>query len=253
MKIHLKFLLIFLLSGFFVISCTTTTSITDLPENEGYEEIKRMYSKKNWESVSKDVNEFRVRYPYSQHTAELQLLQANSFYYSRQFLTAAVTYEDFIRRNPNSPEVEFAYFRIAESYDHDSLPDDDRDQENTEKAVEKYKEFLAKYPKSENYSERAEQRLAVLVRRMADHSLFVATFYWNKRLYASALMRYLSLIEKYPQFDDIMKTAHSNGAFCYNQLADMLEKHPNSEEYIFFRGETPQGLREKAKIMEQSS
>ncbi len=243
-----KFFVLFAI--IFLSSCTSFTSVSQLSEDKGYEEIKKMYQTRKFDQVTIDVNEYRIRYPYSKYTPELEILQANSFFYTKKFSTAAVTYEDFIRRNPNDPSVEFANYRIAECYDFDSSVDDDRDQANTEKAVKQYKVFISKYPNSQDYKEKSEKRLETLERRLADHSVFVAKFYWQKHLYAAALMRYLYLLDNYSQFEDIDKIARKNGAVCYNKLADKLEKKPDSEEYIFFRNETPQGLRAKAKLLE---
>lgn len=247
-----KFFILFLISvlTIFFNSCKTIKSINDVSEERGYAEIKRMHSKKNWEIVIKDVGDFRVRYPYSKHSSELELLQANSYFQMRQYPAAIVTYEDFIKRNPYDTELPFAYYRIAESYDRSALNEIDRDQTNTQKAIDKYKEFLEKFPNPTEFKKKAEERLGILNRRLAEHSLFIATFYWNKRMYAAALMRYLYIIDHFEQFPGIIKIARKNGAYCYRKLASMLEKHPKSEEFVFYKNETPQSLREKAKLIE---
>lgn len=243
------------LSPFFIVifavltSCTSSnSSIADLPEERGYEEIKKEYAKKEWKDVTQDVGEFRTRYPYSKYSAELELIQADSYFQSRDYLAAVVTYEDFIRRNPYDENLSFAYYRIAQSYDRDSSKEIDRDQTNTQKAVNKYKEYLEKFPESKSVK-LAEERLALLNRRLAEHYMFVATFYWHQHLYAAALMRYLHILEKFKQFPDIVATAKENGSVCYKKLAQQLEDKPKSDEFIFFKNETPKSLREKAKIM----
>lgn len=230
-------------------SCNSTmSSISDMPEERGYAEIKKEYAHKEWGDVTKDIGEFRTRYPYSKYSAELELIQADSYFQSRDYLAAVVTYEDFIKRNPYDENLAFANYRIAESYDRDSSKDIDRDQTNTQKAVNKYNDFLKKFPDSK-YVPFTKERLAVLSRRLAEHHAFVATFYWHQHLYAAALMRYLYILDNFQQFNDIISTAKENGAVCYRKLAEKLEDNPQSDKFVFFKNETPKSLREKGKIL----
>lgn len=231
-------------------ACTSTKTIGNDSELQGYSEIQRRYKNHRWDEVEKDVGEFRARYPYSKYTADLELMQADSFFQSRNYMAATATYEDFIRRNPNDSKLDFANFRIAESYDRDSSKDIDRDQSNSEQALEKYKDFIKKFPQSTDYIKRAEARIQVLTKRLANHNFFVAQFYWQQNLYAAALSRYLRIINDYSQFPEMVETSRHNGAVCYRKLAKILEKNPKSDKFIYFLDETPQSLRAKAKALE---
>lgn len=248
-RLSLFFPFLFVCLFLLLTSCqSTTSSIAELPEERGYVEIKKEYKNEDWTEVAKDVGEFRTRYPYSKYSAELELIQADSYFQSHDYLAAVVTYEDFIKRNPYDDNVQFASYRIAESYDRDASREIDRDQINSQKSVNKYNQFLEKFPDSK-YANKAKERIGVLNRRLAEHDLFVATFYWHQHLYAAALMRYLHILENFKQFPDILSTARENGAVCYRKLADKLENDPKSEEFIFFKNETPKSLRAKGKLM----
>lgn len=248
---HLNLKKILFLLAFVLISCRSTKSIHESSETVAYESIKKDYKNKNWEALEKEFGEFRTRYPYSKYTPELELLQADGFFQAKNYPSAAVTYEDFIRRNPNHVQRDLATFRIAESYDRDSSREIDRDQSNTEKALEKYKEFVNSFPES-NLVKQAHSRIKVLTNRIADHYFFIANFYWNQSLFAAALSRYLYIIEHFPEFEDMVKTSKKNAIVCYRKLASRLEDHPKDDKYVYFRDETPESLREKGKALENS-
>lgn len=220
--------------------------ISELPQDEGIVRIRKSYENHDWSDVTQEVDDYKARYPYSPYIAESLLLQADSYFQSSKYPEAIVAYEDFILKNPTHKEIPFAYFRVGRCYDLQAPTAEDRDQTNSYKALEKYYFYLKNYPTTEWASD-AQKHVAVLVRRLADSHTFVADFYWRKDLYAAALARYLTVLKQYSQFADLKKHARERVAGCYLELAQELEKHPDSEDVIYFKNETPAGLREKAK------
>lgn len=208
--------------------------------------IRQSYADHDWSDVTQQVDDYKARYPYSPYIAESLLLQADSYFQSDKYPEAIVTYEDFILKNPTHKEIPFAHFRVARGYDQQAPTAEDRDQTNSYKALERYYFYLKNYPDTQWVNE-AQKHVRILVRRLADSETFVADFYWRKDLYASALARYLTVLKQYSQFFDLKKHARGRVAACYLELASELEKHPDSEDVIYFKNETPAGLREKAK------
>jgi outer membrane protein assembly factor BamD len=222
--------------------------ISDLSAEQGIQRIRERHSDESWDRVISDVNEFRSRYPYTQFAAEAELFQADAYFQTNRYPEAVVGYEDFLRKQPTHKEADFAHFRIARSYDLQAPEEIDREQENSFKAIEKYGQYLERYPNSRFVGE-AKERVSVLRRRTADHSAFVARFYWKKDLYQGALTRYLQLLREYPMYADLKKEATERAAGAYEQLAKELEKDPKSDMSLYFKGETPQTLREKAVLV----
>lgn len=243
-----KVLCLFVFTSFFY-SCKTA-NISDLSQDDGIVQIKKSYEKKDWTDVIDKVSEYKVRYPYSKHITQADLMQADAYYQSDKFPEAILTYEDFIKKNPNHQSAPLAYYRIAKSYDFQAPDVESRDQSNTQKALEKYRQYRQNYPNSE-WADEATTRAEVLNRRLADSDAFVAEFYWHTDHCAASLSRYLIILEKYTKYDALQQLAKTRASQCYQVLAKELEKDPESKTYVYFQTETAETLQKKSEQLTQ--
>lgn len=230
----------------FIVGACNEKPISDLSPEQGMDRVRKKHADGHWEEVITQVNEYRSRYPYTPFSAEAELLQADAFFQGDRFPEAIAAYEEFIKKNPKHAQANFASFRVAQSYDKQSPKEIDREQENAYTAIDKYNVFLERYPDSKHAND-AKTRVNILKRRVADHFVFVARFYWKKKLYSGALNRYLQILEKHSNFSDLKKEATERAASAYNELADILEKDPESEKIVYFRKSSPADLRALAK------
>jgi outer membrane protein assembly factor BamD len=229
----------------FVLSACEPQPISELSEGDGIQRIRENHGNKNWEILGNEVNEYRARYPYSQYANEALLLMADSQFQSSRCPEAIVSYEEFLQRNKSHPKIAEASFRIAKCYDLRSSEAPDREQDYTRKSVEKYNDFISNFGKNENIGE-ARERIGVLKRRIAEHQLFIARFYWKKELWHAALSRYLELRKSASEYPDIVSEASSRSRQAYEELAAILENDPKSDAVIYFKGQTPADLRKAA-------
>lgn len=223
--------------------------ISEVSPDEGIQRIRAGHEDKQWEKVISEVNEYRSRYPYSQYASEAELLQADAYFSGNRFPEAVAAYEEFLKKNPSHQSAALASFRIAKSYDGQSPEEIDREQAFAIKALEKYGSFLENFAQSAFVAE-AKVRTGVLKRRIADHTAFVARFYWKKDLYQGALSRYLLILEQFPEYDDLRIEARERAVKSYESLADKLDKDPKSDEVSYFKNQTSGDLRKKAKELE---
>lgn len=236
------------LVGFFL-ACEPPP-ISQLPAESGIARIRESHADQRWDLTISDVDEFRSRYPYSQYAADAELLQADAFFQSGRYPEAIATYDSFISKFPRHRQAGFALYRSALSIDRQSPEEVDREQIYSERAIQTYGRFLEKHPDDEN-STAARLRVRELRRRVAEHYLFIARFYWKKEMHHSALSRYLELISEYPMFPDLRAEAIERASAAYEELAGLLEKDPESDRYRFFRGQTPETLRKQAIVLRQ--
>lgn len=229
------------------VSCTETP-ISELPQDEGLARIKKSYDDKDWSQVTSMVDEYKNRYPYSKYTKEVELMQADSYYQLRKYPETIAVYENFVKKNPSDTNVGLANYRIAKSYDAQAPDNEDRDQSNSQRALQKYEEFLSSSKHTEqDWLVDAGDRKNALINRIANHDLFVAKFYWNQDEYAAALSRYLKIIKTYPELKDLVDNAKKMASKCYLELASYLKKNPKSEEYVYFKDATPETLEKNAQ------
>lgn len=239
---------LFLLSimAIFTFTACKTTSISEQSQEDGITRIRNEYQEEDWSDVVANVDEYKARYPYSKNLPEAELIQANAYYSSGKYPEAIAAYEDFARKNPIDKNVSFVHYRIANCYDLQSPEAIDREQASARRAIAKYSYYVKSYPAGEFAPESAE-RIKVLTRRLAEHEMFIAQFYWRKDLYSAALSRYLEVLNRYAQYEDLRAEAKIKAALCYEELADYLTDHPDSDKFVIFKNTKPEELRKKAK------
>ncbi|MEY3900771.1 MAG: hypothetical protein RL189_77 [Pseudomonadota bacterium] len=226
--------------------------ISELTAEDGVVRLRALHKDENWERLIQEVNEYKSRYPYSQYASEADLLQADAYFRTNRHPEAIANYDDFLRRNPSHPQADLALFRIANSYDKQSPEAVDREQATTQRAIEKYKELIQKFPRSAHTPESAT-RIAALKRRVADHHMFIGEFYRKKELWHGALTRFLFVADHYPDVKELQSNALEKAAEAYNKLAEQLEKDPKSDALSYFRSSTPEQLKIKAnQLLERS-
>lgn len=225
-------------------------SISQLSDDEGIQRIRKNHQEKRWEQLIQEVSEYKSRYPYSPHAVEADLLLGDTYFESRRYPEAFVQYEDFSRRNPKHPKVPLACYRMAKSLEAQAPKEIDREQVYSIRAVERYEHCLSQYPADE-FKREAQESLKVLRMRIIDHAIFIAKFYAKKDLPHAALSRYLKVLSDPSVPEATRKVARKNAADAYRSLANELEKDRASDATIYFRNQTPEGLRKLASELEK--
>ncbi|SHK29518.1 outer membrane protein assembly factor BamD [Thermocrinis minervae] len=131
-----------------------------------------------------------------QQIKDLKYALAESYYLDKDYINAVVYLEDYIFQYPDSPETEKAYYMLIDSYAK-VAPDAYRDQTYTQKALEKARDFLSKYPNSP-YADRVADIIESIKGREAKHQYLIARFYEDYGYYYSAARRYRDLLINYP-------------------------------------------------------
>ena len=147
------------------------------------------------------------KYPFSRYAAYAELRVADTYYAEGKFAEATSAYRIFLRGHPTHPEVESGYvnFHVCECYVH-QMPDDwalappayEKDQASAEDALRELRDFVDRFAKS-RYIVRARRRLRSVLRRLADHELYVARFYLDRDKPRAAAGRLEGLLSEYPE------------------------------------------------------
>ncbi|MBM3382333.1 MAG: outer membrane protein assembly factor BamD [Betaproteobacteria bacterium] len=219
--------------------------ISELSPEDGIVRLRGLHKDESWERLIQEVNEYRSRFPYSQYASEAELLQGDAFFRTKRFPEAISNYEDFVRRNPSHPQADFALFRVAKSFDLQCPEDEQREQATTQRALDKYAELKRRFPRSQHIAE-SNDRSAVLRKRLADHHIFVANFYWKKSLFHAALNRYLYVVDTFDEQKDLQVLALQRASESYLWLAKELERNPKSDAVSFYTSQTPDQLKQKS-------
>jgi outer membrane protein assembly factor BamD len=137
---------------------------------------------------------------------QAQLEKAYAQYKNDEPILATATLDRFIKLNPASPALDYAYFlKGIVNFNDDSgffssiVSQDisERDQLAAKDAFAAFKELVARFPNSK-YSEDAKMRMQFILNNLSRSEIKVADFYFKKGAYVAAINRAQSTIAEYP-------------------------------------------------------
>lgn len=172
---------------------------------QNYDRGEEKLETKAWVGAAKYFAFIKARFPYSKFAVLSELRLADAEFGAKHYLQAIDGYKLFIKFHPTHDMVinGYAAYRIGDSY-YEMLPSDwwllppsyEKDQSATVDAHRQLTTFLKKYPKSP-YQAKASKRLTKINKRLADHEMFVARFYWDKNKPMGTVLRLRRLLDKH--------------------------------------------------------
>jgi outer membrane protein assembly factor BamD len=121
---------------------------------------------------------------------------AQAYFKSEQYLLAANAYDTFLSLYPQSPKEKAATFKEALSY-YKLSPRYDISQDNTHKAIQKFKLFISRYPNSSR-ADQAGKYITKMRTKLAHKMFNAAQLYDRLNQYKAAVIYYSSTVDKYP-------------------------------------------------------
>ena len=136
---------------------------------------------------------------------DAQFFLAESYFLNNQFILSIKEYENLTRKMAFSPFFEKSRFRICEAYRIES-PDYYNDQSYTEKALERYQEFLDDFPESE-HGQNVTESMSILRNKLAKKLYETGVLYLKMDEFEPARMSINSVLDQY--YDtDIVEEVH---------------------------------------------
>lgn len=206
---------------------------------------KEPYDEEHYDMAITKLGEFKSRFPYSQYAVEAELLIANSHFELEHFAEAAVSYEQFVKLHPKHPQVDFAMYRVGDSYWKEAPEDIDREQDYTHKAVMEWEKLVLKMPDSE-YGKKAAVLVAQGKRRLAEHAEFVAKFYCKMEIPHACAYRYIKLIRSFGEFPDLKRRALEAASKALDEVAADKIVNPESDKNLFVKKYSAEGIQAQA-------
>lgn len=217
--IFIKFLFICCL-GVSVQGCTTLTNLfsgdSDSSEDDKYAgwnaekfrtEAKTAADAGSYEKAIKIYEALESRYPFGEASAQTQLDVAYAYYKNNDSEAAIAAADRFIKINPRSPGVDYAYYlKGLVNYNRGIgfidrfLPTDtsQRDPGNARDAYNNFSELLRRSPGSK-YVPDARLRMIALRNNLAMYEVHVARYYIKRGAFIAAANRSSGVVQKYPR------------------------------------------------------
>jgi len=168
-------------------------------------EAKAAVDAGSYEKAIKLYEALESRYPFGEDSAQTELDIAYAYYKNNDPDSAIAAADRFIKMNPRSPGVDYAYYlKGLVNYNRGIgfvdrfLPTDtsQRDQGTAHDAMANFEELIRRFPQSK-YVPDARLRMIALKNNLAMHEVHVARYYMKRKAYVAAADRASTVIEKY--------------------------------------------------------
>ncbi len=164
----------------------TMTEANALLKDEFYDEARKQYYR------------VKTEFPHSPLQVEVDLKIAESYFLEESYVTAASSYEDFIKTYPGRPEIPEALYQLGMCYVHQMPNTPERDTRPTAKVVDTFTRLMIDYPQSK-HQETAQRHIETARDQLARKIYEIGRFYEKMRNYESAARRYGELADQYPE------------------------------------------------------
>lgn len=167
---------------------------SDLMDSENYKEAARFY------------NEVDRQHPYSTWASRAQLMAAYSYYKEREYETAIVALNRFIRLHPGHRDIAYAYYLRSLSH-FEQVRDVKRDQTPADEAYKAFEEVVKRFPES-RYAQDARNKMVLVQDHLAGHEMEVGRWYQRRAQYLAAVNRFQTVVSKYQTSRQVPEALH---------------------------------------------
>ncbi len=178
----------------------------------------------SYEKAIKLYEALESRYPFGEDSAQTELDIAYAYFKNNDPDSAIAAADRFIKMNPRSPGVDYAYYlKGLVNYNRGIgfidrfLPTDtsQRDTGTARDALKNFEELIQRFPNSK-YVPDARSRMIALKNNLAMYEVHVARYYMKRRAYVAAADRASTVIDKYqrtpavPYALQVLQEAYTN-------------------------------------------
>ena len=195
------FRLLLLFSIFAVmVGCGTKNPATHPTAEQYFQEGEDYFENGHYENAISSWEKVRDSYysPELNTLAEFKI--AETYYLSERYPEAATAFADFVRQHPTDSRLETAVYRLGLSHFNQMLSAD-RDQTDTESALQVFQDYRKRYPEGPHLAETMEL-IQQCRERLAEHEVYVGWFYLHEKHYLASINRLERALANYPKFSN---------------------------------------------------
>jgi outer membrane protein assembly factor BamD len=167
----------------------------DEPADKLYNEGLTLLNQKEYKDSAKKFEEVDRQHPYSDWGRKSLLMAAFAYYQEGAYEETISAAKRYISLHPGSPDTAYAQYLAASAY-FDQIPDVNRDQARTQRAMDALAEVARKYPNTE-YAESAKKKIEVARDNLAAKEMTIGRFYLERRDFVGAINRFKTVVTQY--------------------------------------------------------
>jgi outer membrane protein assembly factor BamD len=149
-----------------------------------------------YSSALEIFTEIMERYPFSRYSLMAELKSADCHYNLKHFSEAAALYEDFEKNHPTNEAIPYVLFQVGMCH-YNKIDTVDRDPGSAINAEAAFARLLRVHPDSP-YTNEARARIRAARDFLANHEMYVASFYIKTKKYKQSAGRLQYLLDNYP-------------------------------------------------------
>lgn len=193
----------------FLTSCSTSTDPSEAYKGETPHQIfmkgRAALQEKSYSEAVKRFEALDVQYPYGADTETAQLYLIYAYYMKEDYALSVAAADRFIRIHPTHPHVDYAYYMRGKADYYQNLGVLEklfsinlatRDLSQIQKSYIDFNEVVTLFPNS-RYAPSAHQYMVYLRNVLANHELYVAEYYYNRKAYVASANRAAGLVARY--------------------------------------------------------
>ncbi len=179
------------------------------------------YERGKYRDAIESFEKLRDWYPFSKYAALAELKTADSYFHLGEYDEAMYAYETFERLHPRNEAVPYVIYQIGRCH-FDRMESVDRDQTATRKALEAFNRLKQSHPDSP-YAEKADAHIQECYRNLAGHEFYVGMFYFKSKHYKTAISRFQSVLDDYPDVGELSWKARRYIAMARERMGEATE------------------------------
>ncbi|MFH1070114.1 MAG: outer membrane protein assembly factor BamD [Candidatus Glassbacteria bacterium] len=180
--------------------CSSALRFDPTPEGE-FQAAYHQYENGKFTKAIEQFKQVIYKYPGSDLVEQSRYYLADSYFQNKDFLLASNEFEQLTREFPQGRFADVSLFKAGLSYAEMSRRPE-RDQQETRKALETLQTLLAKYPNTE-YADTTRKHIARLKDKLAAKEMLTVRFYYDRRLYDSAIIYLKGILSSYPESSEM--------------------------------------------------
>jgi outer membrane protein assembly factor BamD len=171
-------------------------TLPDEPADRLYNEgLYLLNEKRDYVDAARKFEEVDRQHPYSEWARKSLLMAAYSYYESDKYPEAVVAAKRYVALHPGTPDAAYALYLIGSAY-FDQIPDVNRDQSRTERAMAALEEVVRKYPNTD-YAVSARRRIEGARDQLAAKEMAIGRYYENNKNLVGAINRFKVVVTQY--------------------------------------------------------
>ncbi|MBK5275363.1 MAG: outer membrane protein assembly factor BamD [Desulfuromonadales bacterium] len=193
------------------------------PSDEMFKQGEASFKKGDYEDAIAYWKKVKESYQSPELTTRAEIGIADAYFLNKDFIEAAVAYEDFRKLHPNHERAGFALYRQALSH-FNQISGIDTDQTPVKNAMITFQSYLRQYPGGE-YTAEVNEKIRDCRDKQFQYEIYVGRFYQRTGKDTAAIAR----------FEEALKT---------------FKELPRCGEALYYLGRTYQDAKQPAKARE---